>query len=194
MNKISKSLWKYFLWKRNARKFRAFGKSSSVDRPLRVDGPENIIIGSSVSIKYKTWLAAMPQTDTKQPKLIIEDGSIIGSFNHIYATNEISIGKNVLIADKVYISDNLHSYTDPSIPIMNQPIKQLTKVSIGDGSWIGENVCIIGASIGRNSVIGANSVVTRNIPDFCVAVGAPARVIKQYNHNTQKWELETDIQ
>ena len=130
----------------------------------------------------------MPQTDTQHPILIIEDGSIVGNFNHIFATNYIRIGKNVLIADKVYISDNLHTYVNPNIPIMHQPIKQLNKVDIGDGTWIGENVCIIGASVGKNCVIGANSVVTRDIPDFCVAVGAPARIVKQFNPATNSWE------
>lgn len=192
ISKICKSTRKAIWRQRFARKYKAFGNSSNIDRPLRVDGPENITIGSNVSIKYKCWIASMPQTGTLEPNLIIEDGSIIGNFNHIYATNKILIGKRVLIADKVYISDNIHSYENPNIPIMDQPVKQLNEVQIGDGAWIGENVCIIGASVGRNSVIGANSVVTRNIPDLCVAVGAPARVIKQYNQKTKKWEHKTD--
>ena len=61
-------------------------------------------------------------------------------------------------------------------------------VEVGDGSWLGENVCILSASVGRNSVIGANSVVTRDIPDFCVAVGAPALIIRHYNHKSRTWE------
>ena len=92
------------------------------------------------------------------------------------------------IKNKVYISDNLHSYADLSKPIIEQPIKQLKKIRIGEGSWIGENVCVIGASIGKHCTIGANSVVTHDIPDYSVAVGAPARVVKRYNEMTQKWE------
>ena len=132
----------------------------------------------NVIINKFTWLSSSPDTNLKSSKLVIGEGCQIGHFNHIYATNEIIIEKNVLTADKVYISDNSHSYMDISKPIMNQPILQLTKVKIGSGSWIGENVCIIGASIGKNCVIGANSVVTKNIPDYSVAVGAPAKVIK----------------
>jgi acetyltransferase-like isoleucine patch superfamily enzyme len=60
------------------------------------------------------------------------------------------------------------------------------------GAWLGENVCVIGASIGKNSVIGANSVVTKNIPDYCVAVGSPAKVIKKYNVEKQIWEAYND--
>jgi acetyltransferase-like isoleucine patch superfamily enzyme len=78
----------------------------------------------------------------------------------------------------VFISDNDHSYSDLDLPIIQQPIKFKKNVSIGSGSWIGENVCIIGASIGRNCVIGANSVVTKDVPDFSVVAGNPAKVIK----------------
>jgi acetyltransferase-like isoleucine patch superfamily enzyme len=53
---------------------------------------------------------------------------------------------------------------------------------------LGENVCILSASVGKHCVIGANSVVTHDIPDYSVVVGAPARVIKKYNFDTQRWE------
>jgi len=74
------------------------------------------------------------------------------------------------------------------MPILKQPIKQLPPMTIGDGTWLGENVCVLGVSIGKNCVIGANSVVTKEIPDYSVAVGAPARIIKKYNLNTNRWE------
>lgn len=172
-------------------KFKFFGNKSSLLCPLKINGCENIYIGNYVNIAYKTWLAAIPHTGAKTCELIIGDGTCIGNFNHIYATNSIVIGKNVLTADKVYISDNLHSYDDVTLPIMNQPIKQIAKVIIGDGTWLGENVCVIGAKIGMNCVIGANSVVTKDIPDYSVAVGTPARVIKRYCFEENKW-LKTD--
>ncbi len=72
---------------------------------------------------------------------------------------------------------------------MRQGIRPPMPVSIGDRSWLGQNVCVLpGASIGEHCVIGANSVVTSPIPDFSVAVGAPARVIKRYNGKTGGWE------
>ena len=73
------------------------------------------------------------------------------------------------------------------IPIKNQEIQFLQKVTVGEGSWLGENVSVIGASVGRNSVIGANSVVIKDIPDYCVAVGAPAVVIKHYDSVMSCW-------
>ena len=172
-------------------KFKNFGNKSGIYSHLKIDGIENISIGSNVNVAYKTWLAAVPHTGASKCELIIGDGSSIGNFNHIYATQSIIIGKNVLTADKVYISDNLHSYENVLLPIMKQPIKQIAIVVIGDGCWLGENVCVIGASVGKNSVIGANSVVTRDIPDFCIAVGSPAQVIKRYCFENEKW-LKTD--
>ena len=88
----------------------------------------------------------------------------------------------------MYISDNLHGFSDITIPILEQPIIQNGEVEIGDGTWIGENVCILGVKIGKNCVVGANSVVTKNIPDYCVAVGAPAYIIKRYCFDSKEWK------
>lgn len=177
----------------NKGKFKKFGKKISIFRPLKIDGKENISIGTKVIVQYKTWLAAVPLTEASSCDLIIGDGSCIGNFNHIYATNSIVIGKNVLTADRVYISDNLHSYEDITVPIINQPIKQINSVIIGDGSWLGENVSVIGAKIGKNCVVGASSVVTKDIPDYSVAVGIPARIIKRYCQERQGWYKTDDI-
>ncbi len=167
--------------------FCSWGCHSRIISPLQIDGPSNIFIGSNVLVEYKTWLAALPLTGMDTCKLIIEDGTTIGHFNHIYATHSITIEKNVLTADKVYISDNLHNYQDVMLPVAKQPIRQCKPVVIGEGSWIGENVCIIGASVGKHCVIGANSVVTHDIPDYCVAVGGPAEVIKRFHFQEEKW-------
>lgn len=162
-------------------------KHSRIISPLKLDGIRNFNIGKYVTVNKSTWLAAMPLTG-ENVELVIEDGTVIGHFAHIYVTKSIRIEKKVLIADKVYISDNLHGYENPEIPIIDQPIVQKKPVIIGEGSWIGENVCIIGASVGKHCVIGANAVVTKDVPDCCVAVGNPAKVIKKYNFETKNWE------
>jgi len=169
-------------------KFKQFGKKSRIDNPLRIEGMNFMKIGNRVWVQPYTWLACQPLTGCGEPVLEVGDGTTIGNFNHIYATQSVIIEDHVLTADKVYITDNLHSYADPDMPIIQQPIKQIKEVRIGAGSWIGENVCIIGATIGKHCTIGANSVVTHDIPDYSVAVGAPARVIKQYNFETKQWE------
>lgn len=163
-----------------------FGKSIIV-KPLRIEG-ENIFIGDNVYIQYKTWLEARPLTGEKKAYLEIQDGCVIGNFNEIYATKRIILEKDVLTADRVYISDNLHGYENPNIPIVRQPIVQNgDEVRIGEGSWLGVGVAVVGASIGKHCVIGANAVVTKEIPDFCVAVGIPAKIIKRYDFGAGCW-------
>ncbi len=166
------------------------GKIGSSSRLISTefDGHNRIFIGSKVYINNGGWLACAPLTGDTNARLSIGDGCYIGRFCHIYATSKIEIGKKVLMADKVYISDNLHSYENIELPVIDQPIKQADAVIIGDGAWLGENVCIIGASVGKNSVVGSNSVVTKSIPDHCVAIGSPATIIKRYNFETRQWQ------
>lgn len=179
--------WKLFYFI-NRNKFKYLSSQSRIIKLLKIDGKENISIQKGVVIQQYTWLAAVPLTKSNECSLSIGSGSIIGNFNHIYATSKIVIGENVLTADKVFISDNQHQFENIDIPILSQGIKQLPAVKIGNGSWIGENACIMGVSIGRNCIIGANSVVIHDIPDYSLAVGAPARVVKKFNLKTRKWE------
>lgn len=172
--------------------FRQYGKHTLILRPLLLEGKKNISIGDRTFIYDQVWLAAMPLTENKNPELRIGNNCGLGHLNHIYATNRIVLEDSVLTADKVYISDTLHAYENPNIPIKEQEVRSPKEVIIGEGSWLGENVCIIGASIGKHCVIGANAVVTHDIPDYCVAVGSPARVIKRYNFKTQQWEKVED--
>jgi acetyltransferase-like isoleucine patch superfamily enzyme len=167
--------------------FKSMGERSVVVKPLKFTNPQHISIGNKVSIYHNTWLLTL-QISEKEPELVFGDGTTIGHFNHITCVNKVTFGKHVLTADKVYVSDHLHGYEDVSTPICFQPVLPKGEVSIGDGTWIGENVSIIGVKIGKNCVIGANSVVTKDVPDFCVAAGVPARVIKRYNKETGKWD------
>ena len=90
----------------------------------------------------------------------------------------------------MYITDCGHEYRDINVPVIDQGIVQRNqKVSIGEGSYIGINAVIVGnVKIGKHCVIGANSVVTKDVPDFCVVAGIPEKVIKRYNSETQQWE------
>ena len=169
------------------RRFGFFGDDASISNPLRISNGKNIYIGKNVEVHNFCWLAANPLTGEEKSRLIIDDGCVIGDFCHIYATKSIIIHKNVLFANGVYISDNSHGFQDINIPIMQQSVIQKNSVEIGEGSWLGEHVCVLGASIGKNCVIGANSVVTHDIPDYCVAVGAPAQIIKSYDTLSHKW-------
>ena len=94
-----------------------------------------------------------------------------------------------MLSPNVYITDCDHAYENIEIPVMDQEIiKKDYSVSIGDHSYIGINSVIVGnIRIGKHCVIGANSVVTKDIPDYSVAVGSPAKVIKRYNRRTGQW-------
>jgi acetyltransferase-like isoleucine patch superfamily enzyme len=179
--------YKYFVCFFYKFQFGKFGNHSVILKPLKIQGKKNIFIGNNVVVQKYTWLAALPHTGSSSCRLIIEDGCAIGHFNHIYAINQINIEKNVLTADKVYISDNTHEYVNPFVPVLHQPVKQLDPVTIGEGSWLGENVCVLGASVGKHCVIGSNSVVTLSIPDYSIAVGIPAKVVKKFDFSTNKW-------
>lgn len=166
--------------------FKHIGGKTVIASPFRLDGPEGISIGSETFVQRGGWLYCRG-IDGKPASLTIGDGCVFGYNNHVTAVREVLIGDEVLTANNVFISDNVHGFDDISTPIMHQPVLFKKAVSIGSGSWIGENACIIGASVGRNCVIGANAVVTRDVPDFCVAAGVPAVVIRQYDLASRTW-------
>ena len=166
----------------------SLGTRSVIFKPLALKNPKNIHIGYDVAIHSYTWLLTMHLPGRQPPKLVIGDGSDIGNFNHITCVNRVEIGKKVLTADRVHISDNSHGYEDPNVPIMDQPVSSKCPVVIGDGTWIGENVSVLSCKIGRNCVIGANAVVTRDVPDYSVVAGVPGRVIKQFDLESKTWK------
>lgn len=168
-------------------RFGSFGRGTTVVSPIAIEGAQNIYLAEDVFIAAQTCLAAMPHTGAKSCSLMIGKGCQIGRFNHIYATDQITLEEHVLTANGVYISDNQHDYRNHEMPIMLQPILQRKAITIGSGTWLGHNVCVMGASIGRNCAVGANSVVINDIPDYCVVVGAPARIIKRYDGELKIW-------
>ena len=117
--------------------------------------------------------------------VIIGNESRIGMSNVIIGP--VVIGNAVIFAQNIVMSGLNHSYEDVTIPISKQ--KETTAIIIiEDECWIGANAVITaGVTIGKHSVIAAGSVVTKNIPPYSVAVGNPARVIKQYNFEAKQW-------
>lgn len=162
------------------------GKKTYISKYHAIYG-KDVTICDNVTIGECAWIAGNPNIGNTHAILRIGKGCNIGRFNEIYASKEVIIDDYVLTADRVYISDNSHSYKDVSIPIMNQPIILNKTVHIGEGTWIGCGAAIIGSNIGKHCVIGANAVVTRDIPDYSVAVGIPAKVIKRYDFEHEKW-------
>ena len=102
-------------------RFKKLGAGASLFYPFRVDGSQHISIGSKTTFQRDVWLYCAP-LDGLEASLSIGDGCAFGYNNHITAVGRMTIGRNVLTANNVYISDNLHGYHDISSPIMNQAI------------------------------------------------------------------------
>lgn len=117
----------------------------------------------------------------------------IGDDVRISCVEGIRIGNHVLMGSKILIIDNSHgSYkgedqSSPMVPPNERPLYS-SPVEIGDNTWIGEHAVIMpGVCVGKGCIIGANSVVTKSIPDYCIACGAPAVVIKRWDEEKGKW-------
>jgi acetyltransferase-like isoleucine patch superfamily enzyme len=154
--------------------FAAFGAHSALEPPLRLHGEDQIAIGSEVWVGAGSWLETLGAGI-----LEIGDGCRLAGNCTVVAAAYVRLGRDVLLARGVYIADHAHAFEDPRFPVLGQGIDRLSPVEIGDGAWLGEHVVVCpGVRIGRNSVVGANSVVTADIPDRCVAAGAPARILR----------------
>ena len=117
------------------------------------------------------------------PSIQIGNGVSIGEDAHITCINKIVIGNNVLMGKKVLITDNAHSSSEHDvldIAPMSRPLFSKGPVVIEDNVWIGEKASIMpGVHIGKSAIIGANSVVTKDVPAYTVVGGIPAKIIKK---------------
>lgn len=165
------------------RGFRSFGDGSGICFPvIALFGERYISIGSGTIIGPHVSLSAgvSPAHALGVDEVVsIGDRCLIGKGSGIVAHERVVIGDDVFTGHHVYITDANHGYEDTSIPIGSQ-FAPPRPVSIGAGSWLGHGTIVLpGATIGRHVVVGAGSVVTGTLPDDCVAVGNPARVIRQ---------------
>lgn len=168
------------------------GEQSKIHIPTKISGGKNISLGNKSSIGHDSWIATFESYGSQnfQPKINIGNTVSIGNFACITAIDAIEIHDGCLISEHVYISDHYHG-TDPSanIPPINQPLFSKGKVILGENTFVGYRVSILsGVKIGKNCVVGAHSVVTRNVPDNCMVAGIPAKIIKQYNFQSNSWE------
>ena len=171
------------------RELNNLGRDSWIDYPFEIPMPGNVSIGDNTKILQNSRLDCYSNGD-KTGNISFGNGCYVGYRFSILAGEDVSIGNDVLIASGVTICSENHGI-NPSLPVayMHQPLL-CKKVSIGDGTWIGENVIILpGVSIGKKCVIGGGAVVTKNVPDYSIAVGNPAVVKKTYNMAESVWEV-----
>lgn len=126
---------------------------------------------------------------TYTPSLIIGKNVNIGNNFTAVCSGSLIIENDALIAPNVFITDLNHGIDPESkIGYEHQPYV-IKNVKVGEGTWVGQNSTILpGVTIGKKCVIGANSVVTKSIPDYCIAVGNPARIIKNYDFVCKRWK------
>jgi len=163
--------------------------------PYYIRGSNNIKWGKEFTSGVNLRIDADP-INNKFDKFVLTIGNNVevNDYVHIGAVESVYIGNNVLIASKVFISDHNHgSYSGElhSSPELKPSERQIVSspIIIEDNVWIGEFVSILpGVTIGKGSIIGANSVVSKSIPPNSIAVGIPAKIIKQFNFTTSKWE------
>ena len=159
--------------------FASFGRHSVLEPPLRLDGECSISLGDEVFLGSGSWLHALAPAPDRVSIRVGDGTSIVGNCV-LSAARSITLGRRVLIARNAYIADHRHAFDDRRRAILDQGIAEVAPVTIRDGAWLGENVVVgPGVTIGVNAVIGANSVVLSDVPDFCVAVGAPARIVSR---------------
>ncbi|HEY6830055.1 MAG TPA: acyltransferase [Gemmatimonadaceae bacterium] len=150
-----------------------------IEPPIRIGGESRIAIGDRVYIGASSWLQTLPGSDGLA--LEIGAGTSIAGNCVLSAARSVRLGRRVLIARGVYISDHVHAYDDVRRAVADQGVTRVEPVEICDGAWLGENVVVgPGVRIGCGSVVGANAVVLESVPDFSVAVGVPARVVRTF--------------
>lgn len=163
----------------------------------RVIGSQHIAVGRNASIKRYAWIEAVNSFGQQRFNPSIQIGERFLAFDrlHISAIGTVQIGDDCLFGSGVYISDHNHgvyagaNQSSASEAPASRRLHATGPVRIGNRVWLGDNVVIAGAvTIGDGAVIGANCVVTRDIPAGAMAAGSPLKIIKQYNPQTQVWD------
>lgn len=170
-----------------------FKKARLIRFPIDIRGKRFIEISRGFTTGYGCRLEAYPVNENKV--LFIGENFQMNDYVHITSMESVKIGDNVLFASKIYISDCSHgSYSGNQFDSHPDSIpKDRTMYSkpvlIEDNVWLGEFVSVLpGVTIGKGTIVGANSVVSKSLPAYVIAVGIPAKPIKKFNFQTQRWE------
>lgn len=185
----------YSLWLSKTYPFASVGKKVSFHYTSRVcrSRATRVRLGNNCSLREYAWLNVATDEYMGDPTIVLEDNCHVGFGSIISARNLVHLERNVLIGQMVLLLDHNHTYEDIDVPVIDQGVSGNGTIHIGEGTWIGRGAAIISPrgklTIGRNCVIAANSVVMRSIPDYSVAAGYPATIIRQYDPQTQKWRI-----
>jgi acetyltransferase-like isoleucine patch superfamily enzyme len=172
------------------RRFRSCGRDVNILEPDLILGHEFIDVGGGVNVHPRCrWEVIWRGEGSPHPSLEIGERMNAGFNFTIGCSERVTIGSHVLIANNVLITDSVHNYEDTASPIMLQGVRTGGPVVLEDGCWIGFGAIVLpGVVVGTQSVIGGGSVVTESVPPFSVAVGNPARVVREYVPETREWK------
>ena len=170
-----------------------YSQAKIIRFPIDIRGKKYIKVSKGFTTGVGCRIEAYPEDD--KPTLYFGDNFQMNDYVHITARESVKIGNNVLLASKIYISDCSHgSYSgdendsNPELVPHNRPLFS-KPVAIGDNVWLGEFVSVLpGVTIGKGTIVGANSVVSKSLPDYVIAVGSPAKPIKKFNFEINKCE------
>lgn len=158
------------------------GKGACIRRSTRMD----VVPWNKFELGTYSTVEDFSAINNGVGSVIIGDRTKIGLSNTIIGP--VIIGNDIRLAQNITLSGLNHNYEDVSMPIHKQGVST-APIVIEDETWIGANVVVVsGVTIGKHSIVAAGSIVTKNIPPYSVAVGNPARIIKQYNFETRTWE------
>lgn len=181
------------IWLKWTYPFEGYGTGVSIHYSCDIQRSyaHRIRIGDSVLIDRDVWVNVPVVSNRSEPSLIIGAGSNIGRRSVISAINHVCIRENVLFAPGVFVTDHNHQYLDPNLPIMAQGLTAGGTIAIEENCWLGYGSMVLAGSgevvLGRNTVVGAYSVVTNSCPPFSVLVGNPARVVKRFDPGSGTW-------
>lgn len=168
-------------------------KARLIRLPFDIRNSRSINLGKHLTTGVGCRFEAYPSKN--EIVLTFGNNVEVNDYVHITAMESVKIGNNVLLASKIYISDCAHgSYNgdaddDSPLSVPNKRTIVKKPVVIEDNVWLGESVSVLpGVTIGRGTIVGANSVVTKSLPSNVIAVGAPAKPIKKFNFESQTWE------
>jgi len=148
----------------------------------------SITIGAGTCIGDNAWLNACESTP-HAPSITIGKKVLVGRRSMISSASPVSIGDYCVLAPDVYVSNADHGYQDIGTPILQQPVPKVGPLVIEENCWLGIHVVVTGnLTIGRGSVVAANSVVLEDVPPFSVVAGTPARIVRMYNPITTNWD------
>lgn len=168
----------------------SYGKKSIIAKPMKITGKDKIFLGENVRISFGARIECISNWNKSNFKssIVIDDNTSFEQFVHITSAGKIIIGHDCVFSSRVLITNIDHDYHYINKNVLEQPLI-VNDVKIGDYCFIGMDVKIFpGVKIGNNVIVGANSIVLNDLPDYTVCVGTPAKPIKKYNFETKKWE------